>query len=98
MHSNSNLSKFTVVGVLISILILGFSCFGLILLFDRRYLLPSDYDLVFFFGAFSVVALSLISIFITLLAHRTNKTMYEELEILHSRIAEMEKKQTANRP
>ncbi|WP_028560148.1 hypothetical protein [Paenibacillus pinihumi] len=92
MYSEKGLKKFAIICIIMSVIVFGFACYGLVLLSDHRHLLATDFDLLFFFGAFSVIALCVQSVAITLLSFTTRKSLGDEAEKLRTRIIELEKK------
>lgn len=51
MYSEKGLKKFAIICIIMSVIVFGFACYGLVLLSDHRHLLATDFDLLFFFLA-----------------------------------------------
>ncbi|MFF2885841.1 hypothetical protein [Paenibacillus sp. NPDC057967] len=88
MFSETGFKRLAAVCTIISIVIIVFACYGLILLIDGSSLLDRE---VVFFGAFSVIAVSVLAILVTLLTRRTREALEDEVTFLRTRIMELEK-------
>ncbi|REK75034.1 hypothetical protein [Paenibacillus paeoniae] len=86
MFSETSFKKMAAACTVISIVIIVFSCYGFILLFDRH--IDSE---VIFFGAFSILSVSALTILITLLTRKTREALEDEVTFLRNRIMELEK-------
>jgi len=88
MFSETGFRRLAGVCTVISIVIIVFACYGLIMLIDNGSLMDRE---VIFFGAFSIIAVSVLAILVTLLTRKTREALEDEVIFLRTRIIELEK-------
>ncbi|RJE88413.1 hypothetical protein D3P07_10430 [Paenibacillus sp. 1011MAR3C5] len=88
MLSETGLKWLAAVCTVFCIVIIVFACYGLLMLIEGGSLLDRE---VVFFGAFSVIAVSVLAILVTMLTRRTREALEDEVAFLRNRIMELEK-------
>ncbi|RJE87716.1 hypothetical protein D3P07_15535 [Paenibacillus sp. 1011MAR3C5] len=92
MYSTEILKKFTILNAVFSIVVIIFSCYGVIILIDRRHQHTADFEMALYFFLFLIFTASLLSIFLTYSIHRIREALEFEISSLRNELAQHEKR------